>query len=33
VPSVPLAELYALLSRVGVVRIAAADPKTPQKAA
>jgi hypothetical protein len=33
VPSVPLAELYALLWRVGVVRIAAADPKTPQKAA
>jgi len=31
--SVPLVELYALLWRVGVVQIVAADPKTPQKAA
>jgi len=31
--SVPLVELYALLWRAGVVRIVAADPTTPQKAA
>jgi hypothetical protein len=31
--SVPLVELYALLWRVGVVRIGAADPMTPEKAA
>ena len=31
--SVPLVELYALLWRIGVLQIVAADPKTPLKAA